>query len=196
MRTKKARIGDQTMKDKPINWISVLNGELNLAPIPKNPIDFADKYPSAEICATCDEVLGTDLSPTQPLLIPSNLHFEVDDLTEPWMFRKPSFDFIHARSLYGCVADWSAFYQEVLMHLQPGAYLEQVEMGVVPKSDDGTVEPNSIFDQWGKTSLLLGEKFGKTLRVVDEAKGNMEVAGFVDVVEHRRKLSIGGWAAN
>lgn len=141
-------------------------------------------------------MLGTDLSPTQPSLIPPNLHFEVDDFTEPWVFRKDSFDFIHARSLYGCVADWPAFYQEVLTHLQPGAYFEQVEMGVVPKSDDGTVEIDSIFDQWGKTSLLLGDKFGKTLRVVDEAKGNMEAAGFVNVVEHRWKLPIGGWPAD
>ena len=151
-------------------------------------IDFADKYPSAE-------VLGTDLSPTQPSLIPPNLRFEVDDFTEPWVFRRDSFDFIHARSLYGCVADWAAFYKEVLAHLQPGAYFEQVEMSVVPKSDDGTVEPDSIFDQWGKTSLLLGDKFGKSLRVVDESKGNMEAAGFVDVVEHRWKLPIGGWPA-
>lgn len=139
---------------------------------------------------------GDSRSPTQPSLIPPNLHFEVDDFTEPWVFRKDSFDFIHARSLYGCVADWPAFYQEVLTHLQPGAYFEQVEMGVVPKSDDGTVEPGSIFDQWGKTSLLLGDKFGKSLRVVDESKGNMEAAGFVDVVEHRWKLPIGGWPAD
>lgn len=83
----------------------------------------------------------------------------------------------------------------MISHLQPGAYFEQVEMSVVPKSDDGTVEPDSIFDQWGKTSLLLGDKFGKSLRVVDEAKGNMEAAGFVDVVEHRWKLPIGGWPA-
>ncbi|KZM20216.1 uncharacterized protein EKO05_0001102 [Ascochyta rabiei] len=181
----------------------ILDGELNLAPIPKNPmhvldlgtgtgiwaIDFADKYPSAD-------VLGTDLSPTQPSLIPPNLRFEVDDFTEPWVFRKESFDFIHARSLYGCIADWPAFYREVLDHLQPGAYFEQLEMSVVLKSDDGSVKPDSIFEQWGEISLLLGDKFGKTLRVVDEAKGNMEAAGFVNVVEHRWKLPVGGWAAD
>lgn len=85
---------------------------------------------------------------------------------------------------------------DILSHLQPDAYFEQMEMSVVIKSDDDTVKPDSIFDQWGKTSLLLGDKFGKTLRVVDEAKGNMEAAGFVNVVEHRWKLPIGGWAAD
>lgn len=99
----------------------LLDGELNLAPITKNPmhvldvgtgtgiwaIDFADRFPSAE-------VLGTDLSPTQPSLVPPNLRFEVDDCTDPWLFRKESFDFIHVRSLYGCVADWPTFYREAL----------------------------------------------------------------------------------
>jgi hypothetical protein len=81
-------------------------------------------------------------------------------------------------------------------HLQPGGYFEQIEMSVVPKSDDGTVTPDSIFELWGKTSLLLGDKFGKSLRTVDESKAGMEAAGFVNVVEHRWKLPIGGWAAD
>ena len=80
--------------------------------------------------------------------------------------------------------------------LQPGGYIEQLEMSVVPKSDDGTVTPDSILEQWGKISLELGDKFGKSLRTVDESKAGIEAAGFVNVVEHRWKLPIGGWAAD
>jgi hypothetical protein len=69
-------------------------------------------------------------------------------------------------------------------------------MSVVPKSDDGTVLPDSIFDQWGRISVSLGEKFGKSLRTVDEAKAGLVAAGFTNVVEHRWKLPIGGWAAD
>ncbi|EOA84363.1 uncharacterized protein SETTUDRAFT_164523 [Exserohilum turcica Et28A] len=152
-------------------------------------IDFADRYPSCE-------VLGTDLSPTQPSMIPPNLHFEVDDFTEPWLYRKESFDLIHARSLFGCVADWPTFYKEALDHLQPGGFIEQLEMSVVPKSDDGTIAPDSILDKWGKISLDLGDRFGKSLRTADEAKAGIEAAGFVNVVEHRWKLPIGGWPAD
>lgn len=181
----------------------LLDGELHMAPLTKDPmrvldlgtgtgiwaIDFADRFPSCE-------VLGTDLSPTQPSMIPPNLRFEVDDFTEPWLFRKESFDLIHARSLFGCVADWPKLYQEALDHLQPGGWFEQLEMSVVPKSDDGTVEPGSIFDKWGKISVELGDKFGKSLRTADEAKAGIEAAGFINVVEHRWKLPIGGWPAD
>ncbi|KAF2030400.1 S-adenosyl-L-methionine-dependent methyltransferase [Setomelanomma holmii] len=181
----------------------LLDGELHLAPISKNPmnvldvgtgtgiwaIDFADRYPSAE-------VLGTDLSPTQPSMVPPNLSFEVDDCTEPWLFRKEQFDFIHVRGLFGSVADWATFYREAYNHLQPGGWYEQLEASVVLKSDDGTIVPDSIFDQWGKLSLQMGDKFGKTLRIVDEQKAGVEAAGFINVVEHRWKLPIGGWPSD
>lgn len=181
----------------------LLDGELYLAPLTKPPmhvldlgtgtgiwaIDFADKFPSCE-------VLGTDLSPTQPSMIPPNLRFEVDDFTEPWLYRKESFDLIHVRSLFGCVSDWPTFYKEAFDHLQPGGFIEQLEMSVVPKSDDGTVTPDSIFDKWGKISIELGDKFGKSLRTADESKAGIEEAGFINVVEHRWKLPIGGWPAD
>lgn len=71
--------------------------------------DFADQFPSAE-------VIGTDLSPIQPTEVPPNLHFEIDDCTLEWLFTKESFDFIHARSLYGSISDWSFFYDQVLKY--------------------------------------------------------------------------------
>jgi hypothetical protein len=77
-------------------------------------------------------------------------------------------------------------------HLKPGAWFEQAEMSVVPKSDDDTVKPGSIFHKWGEISLAAGDAFGKSLRTIDEAKQNMIDAGFVEVTEHRFKWPIGG----
>jgi hypothetical protein len=64
-------------------------------------------------------------------------------------------------------------------------------MSVVPKSDDGTVQPGGAFHKWGEVSLAAGDAFGKSLRTVDEAKQNMINAGFVEVAEHRFKWPIG-----
>jgi hypothetical protein len=50
---------------------------------------------------------------------------------------------------------------------------------VVPKSKDGSTD-GTIFEEWGKVSLQAGDAFGKTLRIVDEAKAKMIAAGFVD----------------
>ncbi|KKY27372.1 putative sam dependent [Diplodia seriata] len=149
-------------------------------------VDFADQNPSAD-------VVGTDLSPVQlPHAVPPNLRFELDDCTQPWTFAPETFDFIHIRSLYGSVADWPAFYAECLKALKPNGYIEQVEMSVVPKSDDGSVAPDSVFARWGDVSLAAGDAFGKSLRTVDESKQGLVDAGFVDVVERRFKWPIGG----
>lgn len=68
-------------------------------------MDFADQFPNAHIT-------GTDLSPIQPQWVPPNCHFEIDDAESDWTFKKNSFDYVHARALYGALADWPAFYRQ------------------------------------------------------------------------------------
>ncbi|KAL4813779.1 S-adenosyl-L-methionine-dependent methyltransferase [Aspergillus spinulosporus] len=180
----------------------VLGGRLYLAPIPDDAqkvldvgtgtgiwaVEFADLHPSSA-------VIGTDLSPIQPRWVPPNVQFEVDDCCDEWLYGDNAFDFVHIRGLYGCVADWDAFYKQALRSVKPGGWIEQVEQSVVPKSDDGTTE-GTIFEEWGRVSLEAGEAFGKSLRIVDESRDRMIKAGFVDVVERRYKIPIGGWASD
>ncbi|RAO73172.1 uncharacterized protein BHQ10_009184 [Talaromyces amestolkiae] len=148
--------------------------------------DFGSLHPSTK-------VIGTDLSPIQPSLVPPNLQFEIDDCCDEWTYAPKTFDFVHVRGLYGCVADWDEFYKRALRHLKPGGYLEQAEISVVPKSQDGSTD-GTIFDKWGAVSLKAGDAFGKTLRISEEAKERIIAAGFVDVVERRFKVPIGPWA--
>jgi SAM-dependent methyltransferase len=86
-------------------WKIFLNGRLNIAPIPKDlhraldvgtgtgkwAIEFADDHPSCQI-------IGTDLSPIQPSVVPNNCTFVTDNIEEPWVFNEP-FDYIHSRVL-------------------------------------------------------------------------------------------------
>ncbi len=67
-------------------------------------IDFADKHPRAT-------VIGVDLSPIQPLWVPQNCHFEIDDVELEWMW-SGDFDFIHGRMLGGCFEDPASIFKK------------------------------------------------------------------------------------
>lgn len=148
-------------------------------------IDFADQFPSAS-------VIATDLSPIQPACVPPNLEFQIDDFCETWTFRKESFDFIHARSIYGCVSDYLALYSEIFTHLKPGGWFEQTEISVVPQSDDNSIKGTSL-EAWGPLALEAGDKFGKSFRIAHQTKELMESAGFVNVTYRIFKWPIGPW---
>ncbi|KAL5365383.1 S-adenosyl-L-methionine-dependent methyltransferase [Aspergillus floccosus] len=179
----------------------LLDNRLALAPINKNiqkvldvgtgtgiwAIDFADEYPSAQ-------VIGTDLSPIQPSFVPPNLRFEIDDATEPWVYPDNEFDLVHVRALYGAIADWPAFYSNALRTLRPGGWFDQLEMSIQFTSDDGTVTEDHVLAEWSKIFIEAGEKFGKTFRIADLAKGYMQSVGFVNVTEQQFKLPIGPWS--
>ncbi|KAL2814247.1 S-adenosyl-L-methionine-dependent methyltransferase [Aspergillus granulosus] len=151
-------------------------------------IDFADLHPSAT-------VIGTDLSPIQPSWVPPNVQFVIDDCTDEWLYEKESFDYIHIRGMYGSVGDWDTLYKKAYEHLKPGGYIEHWEPSVQAKSDDGTTI-GTVYEEWTELALRAGDAFGKTLRIVDETKGRITKAGFVDVVEKRFKCPLGPWASD
>lgn len=147
---------------------------------------MADAYPSAH-------VIGTDLSPIQPLFVPPNCAFEIEDFNLDWTYSKNHFDFIHIRELFGSVLDWDEFLSSAFDHAKPGGWVEVVEHSVQPVSDDSTVNEGSFFTQWGRTVIEMGERFGKSFSIWEESRARLEKAGFVDVVEKRYKWPMNGW---
>jgi len=150
-------------------------------------MDFADQFPSAA-------VIATDLSPIQPVMVPPNLQFQIDDFCLPWTFTPPaSFDFIHARCIYGCVADYPALYAQVLEHLKPGAWFEHAEISVVARCDDDSLA-GTYLNRWGPLALTAGERFGKSFRIAEDMAELMRAAGFVNVRRRPFPWPIGTWA--
>lgn len=183
-------------------WRLALDNQLYLAPIQNAArildvgtgtgiwaIEMAEMFPDAE-------VVGTDLSPIQPTWVPPNCIFEVDDVTLEWTFRKDSFDFIHSREMFGSIADWEEYFRQCYIHLKPGGWVEALERGVKPVSDDGTVGPDHFWTTWGNTVLSAGEMWGKGFDAWEILKEKMEAAGFVDVVQVPMKWPIGPWMEN
>ena len=44
--------------------------------------------------------------------VPTNVKFEIDDLTQEWTYPSNMFDFIHVRTLGGSIKDWVSFLRE------------------------------------------------------------------------------------
>jgi len=181
-------------------YLLLLDGNLHLAPITANPnrildvgtgtgiwaIDVADQYPSAE-------VIGTDLSPIQPGWVPPNLHFIVDDAESPWVFKKDSFDLIHARTLSGGIKDWEGFFQQCYEHLKPGGWLEIQDHEFDENSDDGTYNKDTAMWKYYHLVNEAAEKTGRVLHIAHTLKDKVVAAGFTEVHHKMYKLPLGTW---
>lgn len=113
-------------------------------------MDFADEHPQTQ-------VVGIDLSPIQPLFVPPNVTFEIDDLEETWTFSQP-FDFIFARMTVGAFADRSRFFQQSFEHLAPGGWVECIDICNPVKADDDSMPSDSALLKWS-VSRLFDEVF-------------------------------------
>ncbi|KAF4951582.1 hypothetical protein FGADI_7357 [Fusarium gaditjirri] len=180
--------------------IIILGNSLYEAPIGDNPqkvldvgcgtgiwaIEFADEHPSAD-------VLGVDLSPIQPNFVPPNCRFEVDDITNEWTYPDDTFDFIHARSMTGCIPDWTEFYRKAFKHTKPGGWVESVELWGNSKCDDDTLKPDSPFFKWVEVFNKIASLTGKTFFWDDKMQQSISDAGFTNVSGRRIKVPIGTW---
>ncbi|RWA13509.1 hypothetical protein EKO27_g1615 [Xylaria grammica] len=167
-------------------------------------VDFADVHPEAE-------VIGTDISPSQPEWVPPNLKFEIEDCTQPWTYARNSFDFVHLRYLFGSIPDWDALYLEAFRACKPGGWVEAVDPSVNLRSDDGSVREGTALYDWGRLfnevspltlefSLRLASsastKYGRTMSMVDDGStpDSFKKAGFVDIHSRTFKLPATPWA--
>ncbi|KAJ5915186.1 hypothetical protein N7454_011298 [Penicillium verhagenii] len=169
-------------------WLMLLGGELYNAPISSSPqnildlgtgtgiwaMDIAEKFPGAR-------VTGTDLSPIQPNWVAPNVEFIVEDFESEWSHERDYFDFIHARCLAGCVADWPSFIGRIFDSVKPGGYFESHESAVWCWSDDGSLKENCALMEWQQSMKIAGDKIGRELNIYHKLKNWMIEAGFEDV---------------
>ncbi|KAJ0379795.1 hypothetical protein COL26b_001946 [Colletotrichum chrysophilum] len=141
-------------------------------------IQFADDHPETE-------VLGVDLSPTQPDFVAPNVKFEVDDIEDEWTYTKP-FEYIHSRHMTSSLADWKA-------NITPGGYLELQEAEMAFLSDYDTLPADSALVRFGELLRGAGTKFGRNFVVASELKELMADVGFEDVTLSKYKWPLGTW---
>jgi hypothetical protein len=80
--------------------------------------------------------------------------------------------------------------------MESGGYIEQMEVEIIPRCDDGTCPPDSIFLELADVARMMHPVTGRDFNVSDEMKTMIEDSGFVDTVEHRFKLPLGTWSSD
>lgn len=140
------------------------------------------------------QVIGTDLGPIQPLMIPPNLRFLLDNAEDDWHYTE-KFCLIHARMMVGSITDWPALVRRSFEQLRPGGYLEFQDVGPM-LSDDNTLTLDPPSCDLARWFLAVTEAFnvlGKSLSAAPDHKARMIDAGFTDVTVVEYKWPIGGW---
>ncbi|RDA95523.1 hypothetical protein CP533_5413 [Ophiocordyceps camponoti-saundersi (nom. inval.)] len=149
-------------------------------------IDMAAEFPSAS-------VLGVDLSPIQPVWVPSNCSFQVDDYEDTWTYGN-KFHLIHGRALSGTSSDWSRFYRQVYDHLVDGGFVEMHEYDAWIFSDDDSLQRAPRTREWLDKLDAASSLYSKPINVARFHKGWLQDAGFQHVRELVRRIPIGPWA--
>jgi SAM-dependent methyltransferase len=177
----------------------IIGGKLFRAPIERNPqrvldlatgtgiwaIDFADEFPSAL-------VIGTDLSPIQPSMVPPNCVFYVDDVESEWTYGPhDAFDFIHGRNIAGSIADFDLLYRRIYDHLKPGGWFEihDYEAGFF-SDDDPSLSKAPNCKKWAALCNHASEQTGRIFAVIQDQTQKLINAGFVDVHEDGYKVRL------
>ncbi|KAH9204290.1 S-adenosyl-L-methionine-dependent methyltransferase [Leptodontidium sp. 2 PMI_412] len=152
-------------------------------------INIGDQYSSANI-------LGVDLSPIQPIWVPPNVKFIVDDVESPWLYSKNHFDYIHSWHMVMAIRDWPRLMRRALEHLKPGGWMETQEIHHRSSCHDGSMPlDHPVAQYWGLVSdglASLGVNSDATLLLADM----MRDAGFINVTTRIFHVPIGRWPKN
>ncbi|KAE8328481.1 S-adenosyl-L-methionine-dependent methyltransferase [Aspergillus sergii] len=191
----------------------VNNGRLYFAPLqdPKEmldigtgsgiwPIEMAALFPNAEI-------IGTDLSPIQPTVVPENVRFLVDDAAEDnWLWEPDYFDYIRLAHLTGAMPSFKELLRNSLHHLKPGGWLECHEMDPKPMCDDGTMPPEN--EEGGRSAFALHDWWRaqhrsgqftnppRQFRIAHRIERSMRESGFVDIQQRIKKVPTNPWPSD
>ena len=145
-----------------------------------------DEYPGAEIT-------GIDLSPIQPLWVPPNVKFIVDDAEMEWVDPPNSLDYVHLRHMALTIKDMPRLLAQAFRALKPGGWIELQDFLYITHSDDNTKPDDYKYDEFVRLEREGFSKFGFDLHGQQKNEGMVKDAGFVNIDNKMYKAPIGTW---
>lgn len=149
------------------------------------PVAVAKTFPSAEI-------VGLDLSPIQPFMVPPNVRFLVDDVEDEWMDRG-GYDFIHLRHSCMYLKDIDKLINNCYSHLKEGGWLEITDYCTFVRCDDDTMPPGHPPAQVARMMHQCLLNYGMNGYTINELEQKYKNAGFKNIQCRVIKTPIGSW---
>ncbi|KLP10441.1 Uncharacterized protein LW94_7761 [Fusarium fujikuroi] len=127
-------------------------------PIDPIRMEFWDNSDLAEENPGID-VIGLDIAPIQPDMVPPNLKFQIDDCNEESTFAESSIDYIHARNLGGNV-DRTMVTRNAFKTLKPGGIVEFDELAIDFDVKQSDADLEAVLGEWKKFFVRQGRSEG------------------------------------
>ena len=146
-------------------------------------VTFGENYPDAE-------VIATDISASQPIDVPPNVDFQIDDINSDWTYTDP-FDFIHMRGLSGASFDWPKIYAQAYQHLEKDGQIEIADWGPIKLDNQPKDSYLSIYNAALQSAM---EKAGTGIWLEHLKKPLLESAGFSILKSMTIEVPLGTWS--
>ncbi|KAK3175584.1 hypothetical protein K4F52_010142 [Lecanicillium sp. MT-2017a] len=137
-------------------------------------------------------VIGVDISPIQPNLVPTNLCFQVDDVEMEWNYRF-GLDFINARGLSGSIKDVRKFLAQAHESLNVQGWLELSDIVLDTVSDNDMLKPGSKIKEWESHMKDASSRNGRPIDSPTFYEERMIAAGFCNVTVKTYELPLNEW---
>ncbi|KAL1991885.1 hypothetical protein VTN49DRAFT_5193 [Thermomyces lanuginosus] len=134
-----------------------------------------------------EEVIGSDLSPILPTLVPPNVKFPVDEIKSDWADERDHYDFIHARFLAVSIRDFGKIINGIV---KPSGWVEFQDWDNYPISEDGSINSTGIKRYYDELYSAF-EKAGYETRPGPKLEQWFKDTDFVNIHVERRKLALG-----
>ncbi|KAK1525191.1 UMTA methyltransferase [Colletotrichum abscissum] len=143
--------------------------------------------------AESQQIIGNDLSPVQPRLVPTNVRFEIDDVESDWVYEE-QFDFIFSRYMAGSLSDWPTLVSRAYENLRPGGWVEFQDYDFEFSSLDGSLRPDHKTHQWDQAFLEAARLCGIEPCPGSKLENWVENAGFINIGHKTISVPLGPWA--
>jgi hypothetical protein len=88
-------------------------------------------------------------------------------------------------------------YQKIYQHLKPGVgWIEQVEIDLEPRCDDGTLQRDSYLVQWYNYLADATARAERPIAYQHNTRQMLQTAGFIDIQETIVRAPLNGWPSD